>query len=288
MVRRSISAIVLIASAGLYTLTAAERVTVVLTNGERRSGEVVATGNDSAAFVGGQFRLIENGQEQAIPIEQIAVIDFTGGTPSPLELSRVAPNTGGQTAIMRSGHAQAGKFVNVVRGDTLLWESRGQQEQYPIRDVSRVYLNPASARSVYNVERERGGVAVGSGTGTSGTLTGGTTINVPANQAWTDSGITVNSGDRVMFQATGSINYGQSAGQTATPDGGGERRSNYPDPSVPVGALIGKVGNNGTPFAIGNQRQALSMPASGRLFLGVNDNERGDNSGAFSVIVAKQ
>jgi hypothetical protein len=288
MVRRLISAIVLVASAGLYTLTAAERATVVLTNGERRSGEVVATGNDSAAFVGGQFRLIENGQEQAIPIEQIAVIDFTGGTPSPLELSRVSPDPNGQTAIMRSGHAQAGKFVNIIRGDTLLWDRGGNQEQYPLRDVSRVYLNPSSARSVYNVERERGGVAVGSGTGTTGTLSGGRTINVPANTAWTDSGITVNAGDRVMFQASGSIMYGRSEGQTATPDGGGERRSNYPDPSVPVGALIGKVGNNGTPFAIGNQRQALSMPASGRLFLGVNDNERGDNSGAFSVLVAKQ
>jgi hypothetical protein len=287
MVRRVISTVVLVASAGLYTLTAAERATVVLTNGERRSGEVVATGNDNAAFVGGQLRLIENGQEQAIPIEQVAVIDFTGGTPSPLELSRVAPNTGGQTAIMRSGHAQGGKFVNIIRGDTLLWENgRGQQEQYPIRDVSRVYLNPASARTVYNVERDRGGVAVG--TGTTGSLTGGTTINVLANVPWTDSGITVNAGDRVMFQASGTINYGQSAGQTATPDGGGERRAGYPDPTVPVGALIGKVGNNGKPFAIGSQRQALGMPASGRLFLGVNDNERTDNSGAFTVIVARQ
>jgi hypothetical protein len=287
MIRRVISTVLLVASAGLYTLTAAERATVVLTSGERRSGEVVATGNDNAAFVGGQFRLIENGQEHAIPIEQVAVIDFTGGTPSPLELSRVAPNTGGQTAIMRSGHAQGGKFVNIIRGDTLLWENgRGQQEQYPLRDVSRVYLNPASARSVYNAERDRGGVGVG--TGTTGTLTGGTTVNVLANVPWTDTGITVNAGDRVMFQASGTINYGQSAGQTATPDGGSERRAGYPDPTVPVGALIGKVGNNGTPFAIGTQRQALGMPASGRLFLGVNDNERRDNSGAFTVIVAKQ
>jgi len=92
----------------------------------------------------------------------------------------------------------------------------------------------------------------------------------------------------VMFQASGQINFGRSPGQTATPDGGAERRPGYPDPSVPVGALIGKVGNNGTPFAIGNQRQALGMPASGRLFLGVNDNERADNSGAFTVVIAKQ
>jgi hypothetical protein len=56
---------------------------------------------------------------------------------------------------------------------------------------------------------------------------------------------------------------------------------------VPVGALIGKIGNS-KPFAIGNQRQALTMPASGRLMLGVNDNEVADNSGAFTVVIAKQ
>ena len=284
MIRRVISTAVLVACAGLSTLTAAERATLVLTNGERRSGEVATSGE---TFSNGQLKLSVSGSEQAIPIDQVAVIDFTGGTASELELSRVAPQANGQTAVMRSGHAQAGHFVNIIRGDTLLWDHGGNQEQYPLRDVSRVYLNPPSARSVYNVERERGGVPVGAGTGTSGTLTG-TTVNVLANVAWTDTGITVNAGDKVMFQASGEINFGRGPGMTAPPDGGGEHRSNYPDPSAPVGALIGKVGNNGTPFGIGSQRQALGMPASGRLFLGVNDNERGDNSGAFTVVIARQ
>ena len=107
---------------------------------------------------------------------------------------------------------------------------------------------------MFNNERERGPVA--STAGTSGTLAG-TTVNVAANRQWTDTGITVNQGDRVMFQASGEINYGRTPGQTATPDGGADRRPNYPDPSVPVGALIGKIGNNGKPFAIGTQSQAL-------------------------------
>jgi PA-IL-like protein len=285
MFRRVISTIVLVGSAGIYSLTAAERATLVLTNGERRSGEIVASGNESAMLVGGQLKVNENGQEQSIPIDQVAVIDFTGGTPSPLELSRVSPDPNGQTAIMRSGHAQGGKFVNIIRGDILLWDHNGNQEQYPLRDVSRVYLRPQSARTVYNTDRERGPVT--GAAGTSGTLNG-TTVNVPANVPWTDTGITVNAGDRVMFQASGQINYGQSAAQSATPDGAGERRANYPDPTVPVGALIGKVGNNGKPFAIGGQRQALGMPGSGRLFLGVNDNERQDNSGTFTVVIARQ
>jgi len=282
MVRRLISTVVLVACAGIYTL-AAERATLILTNGERRSGEVVARGENAAAFTDGVLRVNDAGSEQAIPIDQVAVIDFSGGTASPLELSRTAPQPGMQTAIMRSGHAQAGKFVNIIRGDTLLWENdKGQQEQYPFRDVSRVYLNPSTARTVFNNERERGPVA----SGTTGQLAG-TTIRVAANQAWTDTGITVKQGDFVRFQASGEINYGRSPGQTATADGGADRRANYPEPAAPVGALIGKVGNS-KPFGIGTQAQPLAMPASGRLMIGVNDNELADNSGSFTVIVAKQ
>ena len=272
MVRRLISTAVLVACAGFYALSAAEQATIILTNGERRSGQLVS-------LTDGQLRV----GDQSIPLDQVAVIDFTGGTPTDLELSRVAPEGKGQTAIMRTGHAAGGRFVSVVADHTLVWENgNGTQSQFPLRDVSRIYLNTNSARSVFNNERGRGPAA----SGTSGTLAG-TTIRVPGNVAWTDTGITVNQGDRVAFQASGEINWSGNPGQTATPDGGAERRANYPDPSVPVGALLGKIGNS-APFAIGNQRQALVMPASGRLMLGVNDNVLGDNSGFFTVIVAKQ
>ena len=39
MVRRLISTVVLVACAGFYALSAAERATMILTNGERRSGK---------------------------------------------------------------------------------------------------------------------------------------------------------------------------------------------------------------------------------------------------------
>ncbi len=55
---------------------------------------------------------------------------------------------------------------------------------------------------------------------------------------------------------------------------------------MPAGGLIGKVGNS-APFPIGSNSQPITMPADGRLMLGVNDNEIGDNSGAFSVVVTK-
>jgi hypothetical protein len=113
-------------------------------------------------------------------------------------------------------------------------------------------------------------------------------VRVDAKQAWTDTGITVVAGDHVVFNASGQIAFGQTAGQTADPNGNpAEQRANYPVPNVPVGALIGRVGNS-APFAVGMQTQPLPMPASGRLMLGINDNELADNSGFYTVTVTKQ
>jgi len=283
MMRRFISAMLVAACAGAY-VAAAERATFILTNGERKSGELVFHGGNAANFIDGDLNLGNNGKEEPIHIDQVAVIDIVGGTPSPTELGRV-PATG-QAVATRDGNVVPGKFVNITHGDTLLWETAtGQQTQYALRDVARVYLNPQSARTAFNYNGP-----TATAVGTSGaTNAGSRTITVNANTAWTDTGVTVNTGDRVAFQASGEILFGRSAGQTSTPDGNAAGRSgSYPDPSVPVGALIGRIGNNGKPFAIGSQTQPLPMPASGRLFLGVNDNELGDNSGAFTVIVTKQ
>jgi hypothetical protein len=154
-----------------------------------------------------------------------------------------------------------------------------------VRHPRRQPRLPQPAERAHGVPLQR---AVRGGAGTTGTAAPGITVRVDAKQAWTDTGLTVNQGDRVAFQASGQIQFGQFGGQTATPDGNPlERRATYPDPSVPVGALLGRIGNS-APFAIGMQTQPLVMPASGRLMLGVNDNELGDNSGFFTVIVSKQ
>jgi len=276
-----------ISTAALLTLTtlsllAIERATFILTNGERKSGDVVFHTETRRNLIDGNLNLGNNGKEESIPESQVAVIDFAGGTPAAAELSRLP--TMGHLIVMRAGNAVPGKFVNIVRGDTLVWENAsGQQQEIPVRDVARVYLNPQSARTVFNYN---GPAAV---VGTTGSIAGGRTIVVNANQQWTDTGIDVNAGDRVVFQPSGEVLIGRSPGQNATADGNPSYRSPaYPDPTVPGGALIGRVGAKGKPFGIGTQTQPLPMPASGRLYLGVNDNELGDNSGAFSVVVAKQ
>jgi hypothetical protein len=139
--RRFMAAVAIVICAGLYAF-AAEQVTFILNNGERRSGEVIVAGADGANYVDRHLNL----SGQPIPLDQVAVIDLTGGAPSALELSRV-PQSSAQAVELRSGHAQAGKFVNIIRGDTLLWENgAGQQEQYALRDVSRIYLKYATSR----------------------------------------------------------------------------------------------------------------------------------------------
>jgi hypothetical protein len=282
MVRRFISTVALVACAGSYALAATERATFILTNGERKSGDVVFHGGESNNFIDGQLNLGDGGKEQSIPIDQVAVIDFVGGTPSPDELGRLGAT--GQYAVLRNGTALPGKFVNLVRGDTLLWQNEsGQTQQFPIREVSRVYLNPQSARTAFNYTGAAAGAAV---VGTAGVLEAGA-VRVDANQPWTDTGLTVKAGDLVTFRGTGQIAFGQSAGQTASVDGRGDVRSpNYPVSAMPAGGLIGKVGNS-APFPIGSNTAAIRMPANGRLMLGVNDNEVNDNGGFFSVVVQK-
>jgi len=284
MSRRFISAVALVAGLGMYAL-AAEQATFILNNGERRTGELSASGSDAANFVNGQLTL--NGQP--IPLDQVAVIDMTGGSAPPsIELSRV-PATGGQAVVMKSGHAEGGKFVNIVRGDTLLWQDHnGQQQQYPLRDVTRIYLNSTNAHAAYGAPASSPTAAAPAPVGTSGTAqTAPGGVHVNANQ-WTDTGITVKAGDMVSFQASGQINFGQSPGQQAGPDGNPAAHSpNYPIPALNVGTLIGKVGSS-APFGIGNNTAPIKMPASGKLLLGVNDNELKDNSGYFTVTITKQ
>ena len=62
--------------------------------------------------------------------------------------------------------------------------------------------------------------------------------------------------------------------------------STYPVPTAGVGALIGYIlqsnGQSSQPFLIGSQA-TLTVPADGRLYLLVNDDNYTDNSGSFSV-----
>jgi hypothetical protein len=109
---------------------------------------------------------------------------------------------------------------------------------------------------------------------------------VQASRPWTDTGVTVRRGDRLVFSTTGQISI-RNGGDMVGPEGSSsEDRAGAPVPSVPVGALIGRIGT-GAPFAIAASSQPITMPAAGRLYLGVNDAGPSDNSGAFTVTVVR-
>src|SRR5206468_2333194 len=173
--------------------------------------------------------------------------------------------------------------TGLVAGNVHWQNEAGQAQQYAISDVQRIYLNPGSARQALNaISASPAAVA------TTGQNANSRTVTVNANTQWNDTGVTVKKGDRVSFQTTGQIKFGQGAEQTAGPDGNGNSMNpGYPVPVVGAGALIGKVGNSAA-FPIGSNTQPIVMPADGRLYLGVNDNQLGDNSGAFNVLVNKQ
>jgi hypothetical protein len=108
---------------------------------------------------------------------------------------------------------------------------------------------------------------------------------VVANAAWSDTGIEVKSGQRIYLEASGEIRWGPN--RRAGPSG--EPNSPYnaarPMPNRPGAALIGRVGNTNDYFFVGDERGAILVRGSGRLFLGINDDNLQDNTGYFRVIV---
>ena len=108
------------------------------------------------------------------------------------------------------------------------------------------------------------------------------TVTVDAKHPWVDSGLTVHKGERLTFEADGTIQWGAKPDQVTGPEGHGAK----PD-KVGAGGLIGRVGFNGRPFAIGKTRTPIVMPKDGKLFLGINDFIFGDNAGAFTVTISR-
>jgi hypothetical protein len=111
-------------------------------------------------------------------------------------------------------------------------------------------------------------------------------VVVPANVAWTNTGIRVTRGQWMRFEPSGEIRLSLNGDDVAVAAGAksGRMAQKAPIPTIYVGALIGRV-NTGKPFSIGNTAQAFQMPANGTLFLAVNDDDVRDNSGNYVVKV---
>ena len=112
-----------------------------------------------------------------------------------------------------------------------------------------------------------------------------TRLAVPGNAEWTDTGIDLVAGQQVTIDAADEVcSKGGSLSHCSGPEGQRTTSSYNQHGFEKVGhaALIGALGD--TRFAVA---RSLSMvaPSSGRLYLGVNDRDVGDNRGSYAVRV---
>jgi hypothetical protein len=125
---------------------------------------------------------------------------------------------------------------------------------------------------------------------------------VPSNQEWMDTGYRVLEGQEIQFQASGviSLQKGNPIAFPCTPDGLSLKTVQQPIREENLGALVAKIvqlvavevdEKTGEEtrfeeekfFYIGS-RNRVSMPLSGRLYLGVNELVVVDNEGVFEVV----
>jgi len=300
--RQFVCSVAVVAAAHVSTPSAAERVTLVMTDGQRMSGTIGSQGDRGERGFDRTVSLTsDDGSVERVSLADVAIIDFGGGTPSDRELRNMTASGGPNVLMFRDGTSQPGTFIDIFRGNTVRWRSESNQtENIAVGEVSRIYVNPTAARTALNSSsgrwnersgrlRDRSGRwndSTDRSVGTSGRLDSAT-VDVDAHQQWTNTGIVVRRGDRLAFRATGHVKFAQGETQSAGPDGNASMKSpNYPVSGMPVGVLIGRVGSS-APFAIGSNTQPIAMPADGRLMLGVNDDEIADNSGVFSVAVTR-
>lgn len=282
MVRRIAAATVGMLCFVMVGLAAAD-VTFVLNSGERQSGQLVY-------HTGTNIGLIQNGNERTFAVSDVAVILYNDGDPSANELNQLPmsdnpPELERHTLVLRNGQVLHGKVYH-WNSDSVIFDTTSGRGTYNNNDVARLFLSGPPARRVFsggNSQPVAGNNGRGRGFGRGrANDQPSLTIRVEANRPWTDTGLIVQPGERITFSTTGTIEYGR--GMNTGPDGDKNMpaRAGYPVRVMPVGGFIARIGN-GAPFAIGSTGSPVTMPAGGRLFLGVNDDDYRDNTGGYDV-----
>jgi hypothetical protein len=104
---------------------------------------------------------------------------------------------------------------------------------------------------------------------------------------WTNTGLVVKKGQRIRISSNGRISLG--GGKFATPAGIGS----VPDEkklmlTEPTGALIAVIGDDNNDFIFIGSNRDFEAQRDGTLFLGINEGNLNDNSGAFETTVEAQ
>jgi len=114
-------------------------------------------------------------------------------------------------------------------------------------------------------------------------------FTLEGGKVWTDTGITLQPGQRIVVTAEGSLRYSD-----AKADNGPEGLTRgfkdliriLPDNDVGRGAVVGKIGDPdiAQPFVIGARKEVIA-PVSGKLNIGINQSEVDTGTGSYKVKV---
>lgn len=124
------------------------------------------------------------------------------------------------------------------------------------------------------------------------------TVAVPGSRPWTATGIFLQAGDSATIYASGGVSF--SLGAKPEPPEGvppdcltvangpyGWRRSPFLANQLPCYSLVARVGEKGNILYVG-KAMTVRAAAPMQLYLGVNDNSFGDNSGSWAASITVQ
>ena len=252
--------------------------TVLLRNGDRVTGQLEAVGNGTV------WVRVSQGDQRRIPQSEVALIDLVGGAQGLPETELRAARGSDHIVVLRNGGSWTGRFVDITGGEenarpddkygVIFRLNNGEERRAPLDEVGRIYLGNFP------------GAAPTEGASTDPVPAGA--IRVPGNTRWVETPLTVRSGDQIRFNVSGRVQLSEDPEDVAISAGSlrGRRAAGAPLPESLAGALIARVGNS-PPFAIGNVTTPIPMPANGQLYLGINDDEVGDNRGEFGVNIQR-
>jgi len=111
-------------------------------------------------------------------------------------------------------------------------------------------------------------------------------VIVTGNTQWMDTGMTTSVGEVLIFTTHGTVVY-DNKGNSCSPGGASWTDTHDREDPLwewPHAGLIGKIGERGLPFFIG-ETYTVKVGNSGTLFLGINDYWYQGNSGEFTVTI---
>ena len=258
---------------------AQDRVAVIL-----RADTAIGEFEDWVRATGTVYVRVSRNDQRRIPMRDIYAIDFTAAAKMLRDEFKDADGPH-HLLVLANGQRIKGTLLNIEGGPGSAKPEEPRILSFRTVDGDEMRYRPSELARLYLIDFQFTDAPPPVAPKTPVAKPPAGAIPVPANVRWVSTGVFVQRGQRVGFQSSGQIQLSGDAGDTATPGGSAQGRvsANGPLSGVSAGALLGRIGT-GAAFGIGDQL-SIVMPATGELFLGVNDDNLQDNSGSYQVVI---